>query len=85
MVTVDEGPIDVPGEHPVAATKLVKYRAAPDEFEMYNVTQDPMELQNLSGTSANAAMEANLAGLLVEQTKLKRLRPVSGTVPGQPY
>jgi choline-sulfatase len=84
VVTVDDTPIDIPGAHQVAATKRVKFTPEADEFEMYNVTQDPMELHNLSGVPAYAAMEAHLARLLEEQREIKRLRPVSGVVPGQP-
>lgn len=83
VITIEEG-LDVPGEEPVTGTKRVKIEPAPGEFEMYNVTQDPLELRNLAGLSAFAAMEARLAALLAEQRKLKRLRPVSGNVPGQP-
>ena len=75
---------ELTGEHPVSATKRVKFTPEPEEFEMYNVTQDPMELNNLSGSPLHAAMEAHLANLLVEQREIKRLRPISGEVPGQP-
>ena len=84
VVTVDDTPIDIPGEHQVSATKRVKFTPEPDEFEMYNVTQDPMELKNLSGSSLHASMETHLANLLDEQRETKRLRPISGEVPGQP-
>lgn len=73
-----------PGTYSVPATDTVKFTPAPDEHEMYNVTQDPMELQNLIGVAGYAAMEAKLAALLDEQRKRKRLYPISGPVPGQP-
>jgi hypothetical protein len=44
-----------------------------------------MELDNLIGNPLYASMQAQLANLLVEQRNLKRLKPVSGVVPGQPY
>ena len=84
VVSIQDTPIDIPSEHPVTGTKRVKVTPAAVEFEMYNVTQDPMELHKLSGLSAYAAMEARLAALLAEQRQLKRLRPISGPVPGQP-
>jgi choline-sulfatase len=85
VLTVDDKPIDIPGEHPVEATKRVKFTPEDEEFEMYNVTQDPMELHNLSGKSTYADKEAYLAGLLAEQRTRKRLYPISGAVPGQPF
>lgn len=55
----------------------------PEVFEMYNVTADPMELANLYGL-AQFAQQQMLAQLLSQQRAQKRLRPVSGNVPGQP-
>ena len=57
---------------------------SPDQFEMYNVTDDPMELSNLFGNSAYASEQNQLAQLLQQQRCAKRLTPSSGTVPGQP-
>lgn len=85
VIRVDEGPVDVPGEHEVPATKRVKFEPVREELEMYNLTRDPMELNNLSGSLAHAAMEEHLAGLLEQQRALKRLAPVSGEVPGDPF
>jgi len=51
--------------------------------ELYNVTQDPMELENLSGSPEHAAMEVYLGELLAQQRVLKRLRPLGSEVPGQ--
>ncbi len=56
----------------------------PEEFEMYNVTADPMELANLYGLAQFAQQQQTLAHLLSQQRAQKRLRPVSGNVPGQP-
>jgi choline-sulfatase len=56
----------------------------PEEFEMYNVTADPMELANLYGLAQFAQQQQTLAQLLSQQRAQKRLRPVSGNVPGQP-
>jgi choline-sulfatase len=57
---------------------------SPDQFEMYNVTDDPMELNNLYGNSAYSAEQNQLAQLLQQQRCAKRLTPSSGSVPGQP-
>lgn len=50
---------------------------------MYNVTQDPMELENLAGKAEWKERESMLRVLLVEQCTLKRLVPQSGSVPGE--
>jgi choline-sulfatase len=84
VVDVEEGPIDVPGTHPVAATKRVKYDPAHQEFEMYNVTADPMELDNLVHKPEYREMEQQLATLLNQQRAAKRLYTQNGPTPGQP-
>jgi choline-sulfatase len=61
----------------------VKLEPAPDEFEMYCVTDDLMELSNLAG-NPDYAVEKMLADLPVQRSATKRLRPISGNVPGQP-
>ena len=62
----------------------MKRRPVIEEFEMYNVTDDPLELSNLHDKPAYAAQQALLAQLLDQQRCAKRLVPQSGTVPGQP-
>jgi choline-sulfatase len=71
------------GVHEIRCTRTVKYEPAPDEYELYNVTEDPMELDNLAGNPSAAVIEARLAGVLANQRAEKRLYPVSGPVPGQ--
>ncbi|HEX2840993.1 sulfatase-like hydrolase/transferase [Hyphomicrobium sp.] len=61
----------------------VKTVPAPSEYEMYNVTADPMELENLAGKPEWKARESKLRELLVEQCARKRLVPQSGPVPGE--
>jgi choline-sulfatase len=61
----------------------VKHTPLADEFEMYNVSDDPMELHNLYGNASYAAQQRVLAALLEQQCSQKRLQPSSGTVPGQ--
>ena len=77
-------PGDEAGSRLVPFRRTVKTTPVPDEFEMYNVTADPLELSNLAGNPDHAAEQAELAALLQEQVARKRLTPQSGTVPGQP-
>ena len=62
----------------------VKHTPLSDEFEMYNVTDDPMELTNLYNDGIHTSEQNQLAQLLQQQCAQKRLTPCSGTVPGQP-
>ncbi len=75
---------DVPGEQVVPFTKRVKVAPAADEFEMYNLTDDPLEINNLAGDPAHASTENALKNLLAQQCAQKRLTPSSASVPGQP-
>lgn len=61
----------------------IKVSPAPSEYEMYNVTADPMELENLAGRPEWKERESALRDLLVEQCARKRLVPKSGPVPGE--
>lgn len=61
----------------------VKTQPVPSEYEMYNVTADPMELENLAGRPEWKDRESALRELLVEQCARKRLTPKSGPVPGE--
>lgn len=77
------GPRNHPGVYPVAFRKQVKVAPEPDEFELYNLSDDPMELDNLAGRERAESVEARLRELLAQQRAVKRLGPLSGTVPGQ--
>ena len=72
------------GPQPIAADITVKSTPRADQFEMYNVSDDPLELSNLYGNLTYAAQQALLAQLLAQQRCAKRLVPISGTVPGEP-
>jgi choline-sulfatase len=61
----------------------VKTVPVASEYEMYNVTADPMELENLAGKPEWKERESALRDLLVEQCARKRLVPKSGPVPGE--
>ncbi len=74
---------DNEGTTTVRCQKTVKLTPAADEYEMYNLSDDPMELSNLAGVEAYAAQQKKLASLLQQQLQQKRLTPNSGTVPGQ--
>jgi choline-sulfatase len=73
-----------PGEIVVAYTKRTKYQPEPEEFEMYNLTEDPQELDNLAGQVIHAPVEMQLKALLADQCAQKRLTPSTGTIAGQP-
>ena len=60
----------------------IKVEPVDPEFEMYNVSADPMELDNLAGIAQWAEREAQLSALLADEREKKRLAPQSGPVPG---
>lgn len=66
----------------------VNTRPVPEQFEMYNLTADPLEKINLAhpkhSTPRTKLIQRTLAKLLVEQCRQKRLAPSSETVPGMP-
>lgn len=61
----------------------VKTTPAPDEFDMYNLTSAPLELDNMAGNTRWSSQEAHLRQPLVEQANRKRLTPQSGVIPGE--
>lgn len=60
----------------------------PDEYEMYNLTLDPLESVNLANPYYSneriVAIRRILNSILQEQCRKKRLSPSSGSVPGMP-
>jgi len=77
-------PTKDPGyEGPIAVRQTVKGTVEPDDFEMYDLDDDPAELTNLYGNQNYNAQQHKLAKLLDDQRKQKRLTPCSGLVPGQ--
>ncbi|MAM75028.1 sulfatase-like hydrolase/transferase [uncultured Tistrella sp.] len=62
----------------------VKHQPLAEEYEMYELGADPLELNNLAGQPQWAERQAQLAALLAEQSAAKRTIPQSGRVPGQP-
>ena len=63
-------------------------RPVPSQYEMYNLSEDPLEITNLANprfsTPATRVIQQALARILEEQCQQKRLVPTSGTVPGMP-
>jgi choline-sulfatase len=72
------------GEYEVPFQVTVKHTPVPEEFEMYNVSLDPMELNNLYNDGIHTEQQQRLAQILEQQRCAKRLTPSSGTIPGQP-
>ena len=67
------------------ATRTV-FQPEADEYELYDLTLDPLEEHNLAHP-ANAddrsrALQRTVLGLLTEQLLAKRLTPADGEVPG---
>jgi len=73
VTTHIDGQVNEDGPH--AATTTVKRLPVVEEFEVYNVSQDPTELNNLAGHPGHAATVAALGALLVEQRRQKRISP----------
>lgn len=87
MRDVVNKPMGREGEDDGSARRIyeerVKTEPVPSEYEMYNVTADPMELENLAGKPEWKERENALREALVEQCARKRLTPKSGPVPGE--
>jgi choline-sulfatase len=79
--TIISGSVNTAGTK--TATTVIKYisptagqtGASPDQIEVYNVSADPTEMNNLATNSAYTATVALLKNLLDEQRALKRLTP----------
>ncbi|HWK53610.1 MAG TPA: sulfatase-like hydrolase/transferase [Hyphomicrobiales bacterium] len=82
-VAQEVGNKNEPGTYPVTYRKQLKTTPEPEEFELYNLSQDAMELVNLAGRPIAEQVEAQLKTLLAQQSAAKRLSPISGVVPGQ--
>lgn len=74
VLTIISGVVSSAGS--TTATTTVKTEPLPDEIEVYNVSVDPTEMNNLASNSAYSSTVAKLKNLLNEQRKLKRLEPL---------
>ena len=88
QVQVQEDPAPPPPDvmpawTPLGYEAIAKDRAVPDEFEMYDLDNDSIEVKNLYGDPAYLDRQTELAQLLEKQRDDKRLTPCSGVVPGQ--
>lgn len=61
----------------------VKGAPVADEFELYELTSDPMDLNNRYGDPTCSAQQAAMVEILANQRATKRVSPLSGVVPGQ--
>ena len=61
-------------------------RPEPDDYELYDLTADPLEQRNLAhptyATDASRRLQEEMLTLLVDQLASKRLVPATGEVPG---
>jgi choline-sulfatase len=86
QLTTDRGE----GVYELSVTQTVTTTPASDQWEMYNVSSDPTELNNLYGITDYSGTQRVLTDLLQHQASTKRLQPgvphpwASG-VPGAPY
>lgn len=71
-----------PGVYTVPVQQTIKDQAVAPQFEMYNVTADPMELNNLAGNPRYARQQRILADLLEAESCAKRLQPSFAPPPG---
>lgn len=71
------------GRYTLPDAVTVKSTPIPDQFEMYDVSADPMELKNLYDDGIHTVQQNLLLRLLEQQRRAERLTPQSGTVPGQ--
>jgi choline-sulfatase len=68
---------------PVRCEVTVKGVPVADEFELYDLTSDPMELRNRYGDPTCSVQQAAMVEILADQRARKRLSPLSGVGAGQ--
>jgi choline-sulfatase len=68
---------------PIDCDIAVKGAPAAEEYELYDLTNDLLELTNEYNNPVYLVQQEEMARLLAEQRTKKRLTPMSGVVPGQ--
>lgn len=68
-----EGQVDRAGEKTTTVT--VKKTPVPDQIEIYNMTRDPTEMNDLSRDDAISSTRQQLRDLLAQERAAKRLKP----------
>ncbi|MFP8878912.1 MAG: sulfatase-like hydrolase/transferase [Myxococcota bacterium] len=86
VVSLEIGSSDMPTSGIVPYERTVKTVPECTQYEMYDVSGDPLELSNLAEDAAFATERQILEALLEEQCLAKRSTPsaATGSVPGQP-
>lgn len=89
VTSVQQGPAVPSGinQTTVTSTVTTKYVPVADQYEMYNITDDPYEQKNLVNptyaTIQSTLLQSFLLNILQQQVALKCLTPTHGMVPGQ--
>lgn len=89
QVTEVENQIPIDGQLTITVSKVTtRTQPVPDQYELYNVTKDPIEKENLANSAHSTAetkkIQSIMNKLLFEQCQQKRLAPTYGSVPGMP-
>lgn len=89
----DETTVEECSKHPVdgrqhcLSIRNIKIKPVSEEFEMYNLSIDPLETKNLVHpnfqTPRSKIVQVVLSNMLEQQCRQKRLYPTSGDVPGK--
>jgi Sulfatase len=79
----------IPGEHDERLRRrktMIVTEPEPDEYELYDLTADPLEQRNLAhpshATEESRRLQREMLKLLVDQLVSKRVVPTTGVVPG---
>lgn len=76
------GALKRPGVYQVMVEQVIKTTPFADQYEMYNVTDDPLEISNLYNNPRYKRQQNTLMELLQAESCAKQQQPSFGTVPG---